>query len=299
MEHNNQYLHDCSIEKPIELSIIDYIEHSHPEYSCPNALVTADFIKLIDMAMERVTFPDTSADDTPDSWEEITEGEAGAILQSLSPEIISHPLTYETIHIVIDVYNDLISRKHLEETVDRECSRAWEFTNRANARAALGRSLEALRDYNRACEIDPRDPDHFFNRSQFLLGLGAKADALADAMHACEMMQKKGIDQLHVFLQLTSIYVECGEMNLALKALEDFIRVLRSLIPHLLKDGHGVCRAEINKNGTHMICAVDCKTVLSLVQEIEQTLDDDTRLKATLEDIKRNISFVQMAMDSL
>ena len=300
MERGNQQLNETITEKPIEVSIINYIKRNHPEYSPPTSLVTRDFIKLINVAMGKVIFPDDSVDDTFDSGEEISDDEAGEILQSLSPEVISQPLTYETIHIILDVYNNLMWEKHIQETAETECVRAWEFNNRANARAALGRSLEALRDYNRACEIEPDVPDYLFNRSQFLLGLGAKGDALTDATHAHQIMQKHSVEYLHDFLQLTSIFVECGEISLALKALEDFIRVFSSIIPYLLKDNHGSCRAEINENGIHMCCAIDCESITSMIEVIESALDDnDTELKTTMKTIKKEMMLVKAVIDTL
>ncbi len=47
----------------------------------------------------------------------------------------------------------------LKETTDSACTRAHEFfNNRANTRMALGRHGEALRDYDRACGLEPDDP---------------------------------------------------------------------------------------------------------------------------------------------
>jgi hypothetical protein len=300
MEHSALHLHDSGKEMPIELSVIEYIKDSHPEYLSPNALVTFDFIKLISVAVEKVICPDHSIDDTFDSGEVISDEEAEAILHSLTKEVISYPLAYETIHIILDVYNDLMWKKHIKETAETQCVRAWEFNNRASARAALGRSLEALRDYNRACEIEPDVPDYLFSRSQFLLGLGAKGDALTDATHAHQLMQKKGVAYLHDFLQLTSIFVECDEISLALKALEDFIRVFRSIIPHLLRDNLGSCKTETNENGIRMACGIDCKSIISLIEDIESTFDDnDTGLKTTMETIKEEMILVKAIIDTL
>jgi tetratricopeptide (TPR) repeat protein len=296
MEQRNQQLNEVTKEKPIELSIIDYMKQNHPEYSSPNSVVTHDFIKLIDVPMEKVCFPD----DSVEPGKEITDEEARAILHRLSPEVTSSPLTYETIHIILDVYNTIMREKHIRETAETQCARAWEFNNRAHARAALGRSLEALRDYNRACEIEPDVPDYLFHRSQFLLGLGAKGDALSDATHAHQIMQKKSVDYLHDFLHLTSIYVECGEISLALKALEDFIRVFRSIIPHLAKDNHNGRRPDVNAKSIHRSCAIDCEGITSLIEKIESSLDDNnTGLKVTMKNIKRELMLVKAVIDTL
>lgn len=78
-----------------------------------------------------------------------------------------------------------------------------------------GRYMEALTEYNRAVELDARNPDYFAHRGHMYLMLGDNALALADAQEAIRMDRSL----LPVFLDRSKAYFGLGEFE---KARADF-----------------------------------------------------------------------------
>jgi tetratricopeptide (TPR) repeat protein len=191
---------------PLELSIAEYIKLNCPGYISDHTCVSTDFIRLVEEAMNRVVAGSELLRGVA-CVKAMTREEVAAILRKLPGEVIAQPLTFETIYLILDEYSDLIYRGFIEETARNHCVRACEFNNRANAEKKLGRYLEAQRDYNRACDMEPNEAAYFLNRSALLLELGMATEALADAIHAYKTMRKAGIEHNDDYLQLASIVV--------------------------------------------------------------------------------------------
>ena len=71
----------------------------------------------------------------------------------------------ETLQSITTHYDEILFQIFLTEDADSECFEPWRYNNRANSRCSLGRPLEALEDYNRACEMDPECAMYRLNRA--------------------------------------------------------------------------------------------------------------------------------------
>ncbi len=280
----------------LEFAIIDYIGERWPECWSPSSRVTRHFIELVDAAMDEVILQDQPDLEGCDLGEGISEEEE-AILAGLPEKAKKHPLTHETVHLILRERDDMLCRSILVETADTRCVRAWEFNNRANARAELGRSLEALKNYNLACDMEPNQPDLLLNRAGFLRRLEAIKDALEDAARAYRLIEGGGIEHDMDFLHLASIFMACGEMHQAMKA---FSTILKSLASSMKRGEYGVLRLETSRDGIHLCGPVDLEGILGLAEEMEEALDDsDVEARSVMAEIGRDISGVTGIVDSL
>lgn len=286
--------------KAIELMILDYIRDTLPEYAAQCTSVTRGFIKLIYEASWRVVFPDAPAEEVSALNAGMTDEDAEKVFLTLSPEVISRPLTFESIHIINEETNHLMRRQFEEETASMDCVYFWEFMNRANARASLGRHLEALEDYNRACDLGPENPDCLYNRAIFLAKAGATQDALRDATRARHLMGEGRPEEFYDFYFLSKLFLRCGQLDLALETIRISTAHLGSIAPFLKRDHDGNLRVDMIANRVHQSGYVDVDGILRLAEEILHSVDgEDPALNGAREAVNRNILFVKSVVDSL
>ncbi|WP_311932365.1 tetratricopeptide repeat protein [Microbispora sp. H11081] len=108
------------------------------------------------------------------------------------------------------------------------------FANRAQLLARLGRTREALADFDRAVAIDPGFPDHYLDRGNLLFGTGRTREALADYETA-----------IRVSPPLPEAYYNRAELRLAGGDLEGALADLG----HVLELDPGYLDAYVNRAG--------------------------------------------------
>lgn len=129
----------------------------------------------------------------------------------------------------------------LEATVDLTCARAHEFSNRANARIALGRQDEALRDYDKACSLDRDDTSFLVNRSGLLLELGMRERAVEDLRKARQLSGNGDVAKPRELFYIAQVFVLRNETDLAEETLLAFLQLVLSIMPYTtaMADVHG------------------------------------------------------------
>jgi len=179
----------------------------------------------------------------------------------------------------------------LEETANSYCTSAPEFNNRANAMMELGRYLEAQRDYNRACTLEPDEPVFFLNRAELFIELGMIESALNDAAYVRRIIDVDGIQNMEDMLQLAGVFHKCKSLYSAAEMLLCFLKLLRTLIPFTTKDNKGGFVIRKDKQNIHMSNLADFDEAKQLFQEFlwAKECEDDGMIKPLIEEIKREI----------
>ncbi|MEV7804567.1 tetratricopeptide repeat protein [Microbispora sp. NPDC088329] len=108
------------------------------------------------------------------------------------------------------------------------------FANRAQLLARLGRTEEALADFDRAIAIDPGFPDHYLDRGNLLFEMGRADEALADYETA-----------MRVSPPLPEAYYNRAELRLAAGDLDG----ARADLDHVLDLDPGYLDAYVNRAG--------------------------------------------------
>lgn len=108
------------------------------------------------------------------------------------------------------------------------------LANRAQLLARMGRTTEALGDFDRAIAIDPTFPDHYLDRGNLLFELGRADDAVADYETAMRMSPP-----------LPEAYYNRAEVRLAAGDLER----ARTDLDHVLELDPGHLDAYVNRAG--------------------------------------------------
>lgn len=127
----------------------------------------------------------------------------------------------------------------LEETANSICTQAHDFNNRANARAALGRHDEALRDYDKACSLEPEDPSFLLNQAGLFLELGMKKRALENVRRAWQLGGQGDVADPHGLFRIAQMFLICDNPDSAEKTLLAFLRFLQLIIPCAVKEDGG------------------------------------------------------------
>ncbi|MEV4455747.1 tetratricopeptide repeat protein [Microbispora sp. NPDC049633] len=108
------------------------------------------------------------------------------------------------------------------------------FANRAQLLARLGRTREALADFDRAVAIDPGFPDYYLDRGNLLFEMGRTGEALADYETA-----------IRVSPPLPEAYYNRAELRLAAGDLDG----ARADLDHVLELDPGYLDAYVNRAG--------------------------------------------------
>jgi len=141
----------------------------------------------------------------------------------------------------------------LEETADSACTRAHEFNNRANTRMALGRHGEALRDYDRACSLDPDDPLLLLNWAELFLELGMTERALEDLERARQLSVNGNVAAPLDLFYIARLFLACNEPDLAEESLLAFLRFVRSILPFVAREEDDAGIGHIIRKDGHTI----------------------------------------------
>lgn len=141
----------------------------------------------------------------------------------------------------------------LEETADMTCTRANEFSNRANARAALGRHGEALRDYDRACGLDQDNVSFLVNRSGLLLKLGMRERAMEDFRKARQLSGNGDVANPRNLFHIAQMFVRCNETDLAEEAFLAFLQFVLSVLPYAAREEDDPVITHIIRKDGHTI----------------------------------------------
>lgn len=281
--------------KPIEIEIINYIHQHHPECSATGFTMNADFIRLVLDTANKIIIDRELGLEPGDLDDEPTDEEAEEILRNMPQAAITQPLARESVRLIHEEYVALSYRKFLAESADDDCAMAWEFNNRANARAGLGRYLEAQMDYNRACDIDPNDSTHFLNRAGLFVSLGVIDDALRDCLHVSTLLREDDIAYYGDLFMLANIFRQCGEYLLAAQSLLKFLKLVKSLIPYTRREGDSYI---IQKDGhtIHTTSLVDLEEISSFIKNIEDdgTCGENKKFGSLVETIKGEFSALKV-----
>lgn len=218
---------------PFEKKVFDLICRDYPECIAPDFKINTDFVRLILNTTNRLIIEEEPSMEFEYSEYELTE-EAERITGMIPKQLAKQPLTCRVVRLIHEAYNTLAYEKFCISTADVHCTCAWEFNNRANVRAGLGRYLEAHRDYNRACELDPKEPVFFLNRANFRVSLGIIDDAVKDCMHVLSLIDSGDAGNDADLFELANIFLACGETLLSAQALLNCVRLKRSLVPYTI-----------------------------------------------------------------
>ncbi|MBP8692446.1 MAG: tetratricopeptide repeat protein [Sedimentibacter sp.] len=182
-------------------------------------------------------------------------------------------------------------KNFLEETANSYCTSADEFNNRAIAMMELGRYLEAQRDYNRACNLEPDEPLYLLNRAELFIQLGMTDSAFKDAMFARLLMGDGSVKHLDDLLHLAMILQRCSKPVLAAETLLSYLELLQSLIPYVVIENDGGYVIKKDNQTVHMSNIVNFNDVDFLLQAIQKDkgCEDISQLKLMIKKIKKDI----------
>lgn len=99
------------------------------------------------------------------------------------------------------------------------------YNERALGHAQAGRYEDALADYSKAIDINPKDPSVYANRAALLILLEREAEAKADLDRALKLDPKHPRARFN----LASLYARTGKGEMALKELNDIISTPESV----------------------------------------------------------------------
>ncbi len=179
----------------------------------------------------------------------------------------------------------------LEETANSYCTSAYEFNNRANAMMELGRYLEAQRDYNRACNLEPDEPVFFLNRSEMFIQLGMIYNALQDAIHVKHIIGSGSMEHMSDLFCLAEIFLKCYRPDLAAETLLNLLRLLKFLTPCISREDDGGYVIRQNNRTIHTNSIISYDEILALLLKIQNTdkFGDNLRLQVLVGNIKKLI----------
>jgi len=222
---------DEESESP-EQRIEEYIRSNHPEFLLPGSHVNQDFIKLViygDLLEETVGTPVVLGNST-----DITDEEIEAVLERLPSEVISNPVSIETIDLIIEESFLVQEERHLKEVLDAPCVTAADYNYRAYARAEFERVGEAIEDYQKAYDLEPGNYSHLIEKAQLLVETDMQKPALSDAKYVCDRLMSSADARSHIddFVRLADIFRQCDSLKLAFACIAIVVNTLRSVIPH-------------------------------------------------------------------
>lgn len=285
MEYNERITFQKQ-EHNLEEQIMEKIITSHPEYKTEYALVTADYIGLVDRTMEIVC----GIEDL--ETESVSYEEAIEVLKNMPAEIFSSPISAKSIEYILSSLSSIRYRSFLNATADCSGDDPISLFNRANARAELGRTEEALEDLIHVCILNPDNIDGFISRASLYSSLGEKAKALQDAATALEMLNNSNDSALFSYIQLAYIFHECSDTKLTTRSLLKYTEIFISLLPYATLDNNG--GYYINKDGLHMCSSLSSfNNIFELISDIEKEKSIDTELAALIEKLKIDICTIR------
>jgi tetratricopeptide (TPR) repeat protein len=282
-------MNDTASEKEnSQVAILEYIAINHPEYTAPQAIVSAEFIKIVRRAVNQ-----SLKEDDPgrsfDDLEECSDEEAETILADLPEKAIARPFAEETIEIIQGIEGALAYKRYVRDIADDQCVSACDFNNRANARSELGRYEEALEDYGRASELDPVDSCCLVNRMQLLVQLGRLNEAVVDAEHAWKIMEAGRPDRQLDLLVIANIFNKCNRPHQAAVCLYHYFELLESLRPYMRKDDDGKLVIDKNDGPIQLSETVHVDYICDLLASIDEKGRSDgyDHFNGLIEEMKR------------
>lgn len=183
----------------------------------------------------------------------------------------------------------------LEDTANSICTCASEFNNRAVALMELGRYIEAQRDFDTACRLEP-DPSYLLNAAELFLILGMKEHALENVRKARQVAGSGDVTDPRRLYYVAHMFLKCGEPEPADEALVDFLQFLLSIIPFTVKDntyGH-----IIRKDG-HTIQTAPSIMDLDHLNRLVGAINEAKGRKSTTRQIKELLQKVKAGMLSI
>jgi tetratricopeptide (TPR) repeat protein len=254
-------------EDRTEQRIIAHIKASHPDYAAPSASVTKAFIRLVlrtSDALFAEDFPDL--DDLPPT--DLSDSEAQELLDSLPKDALRHPLSRETVRLVLETYNDLSYEWYVRDLADQPCNSAADHNNRANALAHFGALGEALEGYGIATALDRNNIVPLLNRAQTLATMGRLKEALEMAKRGFLLTGEGKLQDWKAHLALSVVFLECGRPVQAAMCLDRHITVLRTFSSCVSRAKDSGYVVEIDRNGEHIWARVDFAELSDLARRI-------------------------------
>lgn len=239
------------ISESIAKTICSKLREQHPEHFRAHAIVTISFIKDVDTAWNSTIGISIE--------NEINDYLAKAIYERLAEDVIAKPMEVRTIDLICELYDEIGFEHFLGEGADAECSTSWQFNNRANSRSASGRYLEALEDYNHACEIEPNCLMYLLNRAKTFIAIDMRELALRDATRAYAQTENKQFGTkddfmtIDDFVEIAGLMITCGRKEKALEALLKFTLAFRRYLPFLSRiDDDGFCSMSLDGHSSRV-----------------------------------------------
>ncbi len=241
----------ADISESVAEAILNNIREQHPEHLRAHAAVTISFIKDVNTAWNSAIGINSEND--------ISDHFAKAIYERLAEDVIAKPMEAGTIDLICELYDEIGFEHFLREGADTECSTSWQFNNRANSRSALGRYLEALEDYNLACEIVPNCLMHLLNHAKTFIALDMRELAIRDATRAYAQTENKQFGTkddfmtIDDFVEIAGLMINCGREEKALEALLKFTLAFKRYLPFLSRiDDDGFCSMSLDGHSSQV-----------------------------------------------
>jgi tetratricopeptide (TPR) repeat protein len=257
--------------------ILSKLKEQHPEHLRTHASVTISFIKDLKMAWNSAVGISNESD--------ISDRLARDIYERLIEDVIAKPMEVKTIGLICEIYNGIALEHFLEEDADAECSTSWQFNNRANSRSASGRYLEALEDYNYACELEPNCLMYLLNRARTFNRLDMPELALRDALRAYALIENKQFDTkddlmtIDDFVVIADLMITCGRKRMALETLLKFTLVLKHYLPVLSKtDDNGFCSMVSDGHSSSINIAFFLDQASNVIDSVKEDEECDGRI---------------------
>lgn len=241
----------ADISESVAETILSKLREKHPEHSRAHASVTISFIKDVNTAWNSAIGISSEND--------ISDYLAKEIYQRLAEYVIAKPMEIRTIGLICELYDEIGFEHFLVEGADAECFTSWQFNNRANSRSALGRYLEALEDYNHACELEPNCLMYLLNRARTFIALDMRELALRDATRAYAQAENKQFGTkddfmtIDEFVEIAELMITCGRKEKALEALLKFTLAFKRYLPFLSRiDEEGFCSMSLDGHSSRV-----------------------------------------------
>jgi tetratricopeptide (TPR) repeat protein len=186
-------------------------------------------------------------------------------------------------------------KQFLEATANSTCTCASEFNNRAVALMELGRYIEAQRDFDRACGLEP-DASCLLNAAELYLVLGMKEQALENIDKARQLAGNGNVAYLHGLYYVARMFLKCNEPESAEEAFLTFLRFLQSIIPYTVKDDRGDCIIRKDGHTIHITPNIvdfeDLDRLVGAIKEARGRESIESETEELLDKIKVDISYI-------
>jgi tetratricopeptide (TPR) repeat protein len=272
--HSEEYADDTS-------RIIDRIIEYFPEYTSHSAEVTEEFIRVVNAC------DDDDFDPEDVDLETLSDEEVREVISRVPKDLLSKPIDPLTIKTITDSLFSTIHNRVLNTLASSDCDDADSFEGRGSVLKELGLFDDSLSDFNKACELEPDNPDCLMDRADLLVSMGKKAEALQDAIRAFYLLGTDSVTDLIDSLPLSFIFQDCGNDEMTIKCLIKHVESFKSLLPFMSIQKSGAFSVE--KDGEDYSSDIATfEIIFKMISDIEAA-NNTIPIMNLLESLKKEI----------